>query len=317
MTQSKNAKIDADTAAKPFIKWVGGKTRLIPQLTALLPTNLREHKGIITKYVEPFIGGGSMLFHLAQNYPQLKKFYISDINFDIYYSYESVKRFPEHLVKKLDSLQTKFLALNPEDRKKTYYEILNNFNERIGVPILDYEENYVIRAMQFIFLNKTCFNGLFRVNKSGHFNVPLGKQKSLSLYNAQNIYAASKILQQVEIMRCDFLAIKGCVDINFDTFVYLDPPYKPINKTSNFTSYHASKFNDDEQVRLKDFYNYCNEFGASVMLSNSKQSNCNFFDEMYGKHYAIDIVKAPRSINSNGAKRKPIEEIVVRNYRIV
>lgn len=293
--------------AKPFIKWVGGKSQLIEQLEALLPADFAERENVT--YIEPFVGGGAMLFFMLQKYPNIKSAVINDINPDLTLCYKVVRDQPTELIKSLSDIQGEYYALKTEDERKSFFL---QQRERFNTKILSEIENSTL----FFFLNRTCFNGLYRVNKAGKFNVPFGKYTAPLICDSATIYADSYLLQNVEIMTGDFeqtfTKIKG------NTFVYFDPPYRPLSNTSSFNDYAKEAFNDDAQIRLKLFCDRLNDAGVNFMLSNSDCLNKNgtdrFFDDLF-MDYQIDRVWASRSVNSIASKRGKLTEIVVNNYR--
>lgn len=293
--------------AKPFIKWVGGKGQLISQLDDLLPLDFRQWEDVT--YIEPFIGGGAMLFHLLSNYPNIKRAVINDINTDLTTCYEIVRDTPHALITALQSLQQEYDSLTSEKaREELYYQMRARFNTKS----LGKLENTVL----FFFLNRTCFNGLYRVNKKGGFNVPFGKYESPTFFNEGVIYADSELLQNVEIMNGDFEETFS--KIQGKTLFYFDPPYRPLSNTSSFNNYSKEDFNDDAQIRLKKFCDRIHQAGAYFMLSNSdgrgKNVHDTFFDELYAA-YSIDRVWASRCVNANASKRGKLTEILVRSYK--
>lgn len=291
--------------AKPFIKWVGGKTQLIEQLSALLPTDFALWEN--ATYIEPFVGGGAMLFYMLQNYPNIKSAVINDINPDLTLCYKVVRDEPKKLIQSLNEIQAEYHAINSENARKDFYLIKR---ERFNTKTLDAIENTTL----FFFLNKTCFNGLYRVNKSGKFNVPFGKYLSPTICDEDTIFADSEVLQKVEITTGDFE--NTYTKIKTNTFFYFDPPYRPLNSTSNFNDYTKETFNDEAQIRLKKFCDKLNKQGIRFLLSNSDSLNNNiedsFFDNLF-TDYQIKRVWASRSINSIASKRGKLTEIVVGN----
>ena len=244
--------------AKPFIKWVGGKGQLIEQLEALLPADFAERENVT--YIEPFVGGGSMLFYMLQTYPNIKSAVINDINPDLTLCYQIVRDNPTELIKSLGTIQTAYHTLQTEEERKAFFLLQRDkFNTKSLNPI----ENTTL----FFFLNRTCFNGLYRVNKAGKFNVPFGKYATPTICDAPTIYADSKVLQKVEILTGDFE--QTFAKIKDNTFFYFDPPYRPLSNTSNFNDYSKEDFNDNAQIRLKLFCDRLNEAGVDFMLSNS------------------------------------------------
>lgn len=295
------------TKAKPFIKWVGGKSQLIEQLEALLPADFAKRENVT--YIEPFVGGGAMLFYMLQTYPNIKSAVINDINPNLTLCYQVVRDNPTDLIKSLNAIQSEYYALQSEDARKSFFiQQRNRFNTNSLNPI----ENSTL----FFFLNRTCFNGLYRVNKAGKFNVPFGKYTTPTICDSATIYADSKLLQNVEILTGDFeqtfIKIKG------NTFFYFDPPYRPLSNTSSFNNYTKEDFNDDAQIRLKKFCDRLNENGIDFMLSNSDCLSQNgtdrFFDDLFFE-YKIKRVWASRNINAIASKRGKLTEIVVNNYQ--
>ena len=288
---------------KPFIKWAGGKNQLLNELAKKLPF---ENYNNITKYAEPFVGGGAVLFYILNNY-NIKEVYISDINSKLIVTYKMIKKNVDELIIKLEKIQEKYLRLDENSRKIYYLEKRKEFNLS--------NLNDIDIATLFIFLNKTCFNGLYRVNKKGEFNVPMGKYKKPLICDRENLKQVSNKLKNVKIICGDYK--KSIKFIDSDTFVYFDPPYRPINITSSFTAYTKDSFTDNEQIELAKYIDKLTEKGAKIMLSNSDPKNVNkndaFFDELYNK-YNIFRVKAKRTINSNASSRGEIDELVIINY---
>jgi len=292
--------------AKPFIKWVGGKGQLIEQLEALLPADFSERENVT--YIEPFVGGGAMLFYMLQTYPNIKSAVINDINPDLTLCYQVVRDNPTELIKSLNAIQSDYYALRTEEERKMYFL---QQRERFNSKSLNEIDNTTL----FFFLNRTCFNGLYRVNKSGKFNVPFGKYTTPTICDSATIYADSKLLQKVDIMTGDFeqtfAKIKG------NTFFYFDPPYRPLSNTSSFNDYTKEDFNDNAQIRLKLFCDRLNENGVNFMLSNSdclgKDGTDRFFDDLF-IDYSIERVWASRNVNAIASKRGKLTEIVVNNY---
>ncbi len=298
---------------KPFLKWAGGKGQLLEQIDKFLTQELRN--GSIKRYIEPFVGGGAVFFYIAQFY-KIDNFFISDINEELVLAYKTIQKDVESLISLLFNIQENYLSLDEQKRKEYYYHTRSQFNlrkKKINFQI--YGQEWIERTAQLIFLNRTCFNGLFRVNSKGHFNVPMGRYKKPTICDPKNLRAISKILQKTHIHCGDFTECEKWV--NSHTFVYFDPPYRPISKTSNFTSYSKQNFDDLEQLRLRDLFCQLDKKGAKLMLSNSDSKNENladyFFDVAY-KGYQIKTVKASRNINSNAQKRGHITELLIMNY---
>ena len=292
--------------AKPFIKWVGGKSQLIDQLDMQLPADFGNWKNVT--YIEPFVGGGAMLFYMLQHYPNIEHAIINDINPDLATCYRTVRDTPEQLIESLMDIENAYLALETEEERKDFFMTAR---ERYNEKNLDPIEN----TTKFFFLNRTCFNGLYRVNKKGLFNVPFGKYLNPTICDPDTIRKDSDLLQRVEILNDDFEATFEHAHGN--TLFYFDPPYRPLSDTSSFNDYAKESFNDDAQIRLKKFCDRIDEAGFHFMLSNSdckgKNENDNFFDVLYGT-YQIERVWASRSINSNPEKRGKLTEILVHNY---
>ena len=292
-------------ALKPFVKWVGGKSQLVEQIEQMLPS---DGERSLKKYAEPMVGGGALLFALLSKY-DFEEIYISDINAELINAYQVVKSDIDNLIKKLNEMQMMFLPMDENGRKYYYYAIRDKFNNTVLA-----ESTATEKAAEFIFLNKTCFNGLYRVNKKGQFNVPMGAYKNPSICDDENLRNIHEALQNVTIVCGDYSLSKGFIDK--DTFVYLDPPYRPISETSGFTSYNIDVFDDNEQIRLARFIDEINTSGAKIVLSNSDPKNVNkednFFDDLY-KNYIINRVEANRAINSNGDKRGKIKELLICN----
>jgi len=307
------SKKDAN-GAKPFLKWAGGKSQLLSQFEQYYPEELKSGK--IQKYVEPFLGGGAVFFDIVSKY-KLEKAYLFDINKELVLAYKVIQRNPEQLIDKLDIYSEKYQGMNQEQRKQYFYEIRDKYNNELeNINFNKYSYEWISRAAQIMFLNKTCFNGLFRVNKKGHFNVPFGQYKNPRISDDQNILAVSNALKTVEIYTGIFQDCEKYIDNS--TFVYFDPPYRPISQTSSFTSYSKHEFNDNNQVELGKFFELLDKrYKAKLMLSNSDPSNIDsndkFFDSLF-KNYRIKKVLANRMINCNAEKRGQIKELLILNY---
>lgn len=301
---------------KPFLKWAGGKTQLLPSISRYLPNGLQD--GSITKYVEPFLGGGAVFFYIATNYPHVQEYYLYDINPELIIAYQTIKMSVDSLIGELLKLEDRYRVLSLQEKINLFYQIRSDFNQgKKSVNYHDFSQKWVQRTAQMIFLNRTCYNGLFRVNSQGYFNVPIGRYKNPTICNQQNLLAVSQVLQKTTIILAgDFELIKDVAD-NPSTFVYFDPPYRPISQTANFTAYSESVFDDEQQMRLLRLFRYLDEQGAKLMLSNSdpknQDENDDFFDNIYANYY-IQRIPAIRSINSNSLKRGKINEILIMNY---
>lgn len=291
--------------AKPFVKWVGGKTQLIEQLEALLPADFDKWENVT--YIEPFVGGGAMLFYMLQKYSNITSAVINDINADLTTCYMVVKNNPDALIQALNSIQKEYYTLNTEESKKEFFL---QMRDRFNTKTLSDIENTTL----FFFLNRTCFNGLYRVNKSGLFNVPFGRYQRPTICDPVTIYADSELLQKVEILTGDFEETFAKVSEN--TFFYFDPPYRPLSDTSSFNDYSKEAFNDAAQIRLKEYCDKLNEHNIPFMLSNSdciEKDGTRFFDELY-LQYQINRVWASRMVNANAQKRGKLTEILVHNF---
>lgn len=269
----------------PVVKWVGGKRQLLDDLTPLFPKEF-------TSYCEPFLGGGAVLFKLQ---PEIA--YVNDINSDLMGVYEVIRDHVEELIDALSghpNEEAHFYRIRDWDRDREQYQQLDK----------------VQKAARIIYLNKTCYNGLFRVNNSGEFNTPFGHYKNPNIVNAPVLTAVSDYFRQADITfsSTDYAQVLSQVDRH--TFVYLDPPYDPVSGTANFTGYAKGGFDRDAQIRLRMCCDNLNSRGIKFMLSNSATD---FILDQY-KDYKITIVKAKRAINSNASRRGQVEEVVVRNY---
>jgi len=290
--------------ARPFVKWVGGKTQLLDEVKKSLPRDFSTRQHIT--YVEPFVGGGAVVFKLLQEYPNIERAIINDINEELICTYRVIKENVEVLIKSLAVIQSEYLPLSSDDRKSYFIAKRSLFNAKKITPLET--------AALFIFLNRTCFNGLYRVNSKGEFNVPHGKYVNPRICDADNLRACSKVLQKVEILCGDFAETGRYAGP--DTLYYFDPPYKPITETSSFTSYTRGGFDDQEQIRLRDFCDNISAAKSSFIASNSDPRNANskenFFDSIYNNFF-IRRVSATRMINSDASGRGSISEIMISN----
>jgi DNA adenine methylase len=298
--------------AKPFVKWAGGKGQLLKELGKRLPSDVLQEKSVY-KYVEPFVGGGALFYYLKDNY-KIQESYLSDNNKDLILTYKVIKNNYDEIVDELSEIESNHLKKSEEERKKNYYIIRDIHNSQdINYQLPSSE--WIKRAGYFIFLNKTCYNGLYRLNSRGEFNVPFGRYKNPGICDEQNLKQVTRSLKSTKLFYGDFT--KSSKYIDDSTFVYLDPPYRPLNNTSYFTNYSKEGFNDESQRKLADFYKKMDRRGAKLMLSNSDPQNQdekdNFFDELY-KEFTIERVTAKRNINRDPSKRGVIRELIVRNY---
>lgn len=289
---------------KPFVKWAGGKSQLINEIRKKYPKNIKC-------YCEPFVGGGAVLFDILANYKP-EKVLINDINKELIITYYQLQNNVDNLIKKLFALQNEFISADLEQRKIIYNNNRKLYN---SLKNKSCENNELEIASLFIFLNKTCFNGLYRVNKNGDFNVPMGSYKNPLICDEFNLKKSSSLLKNVKIICGDY---SRCIDyINDETFVYIDPPYRPLTQTSSFTSYSAKVFDDKEQIRLADFINIISRKGAIVVASNSDPQNADendmFFDNLY-RNYSIKRIQAKRAINSKSEGRGNVSELLISNF---
>lgn len=301
--------------ARPFIKWVGGKTQLLEQFENYYPNALRQ--GAIKNYVEPFLGGGALFFAIVQRF-KIKNAYISDVNKDLILTYQTIQQRPYELMDYLANYQKKYDHTAQAQRNDLFLEVRKAFNqERLEIDYTKLSDEWAKRAAKFIFLNKTCFNGLFRLNAKGEFNVPYGKYSTAVILDEPNILAVSQALQNAEIRYAHYADCWHRVQEH--SFVYFDPPYRPISSTASFTTYTGVEFKDKEQLELAQFFHKLDrEKGAKLMLSNSDPSNENAADDFFQKAfsgYPIFKVAANRAINCNGEKRGKIYELLITNYQ--
>jgi DNA adenine methylase len=291
--------------AKPFLKWAGGKTQLINDIEKKIPTKFFNENFI---FIEPFVGSGAVLFWVLQKFPNLQKAIINDINKDLVNTYNIIASKPNELITQLELFELEFhdLADDLEKKNEYYYKKRELFNTR--------KEKEIDQAALFIFLNRTCFNGLYRVNRKNEYNVPMGSYKKPTICDMENILAVSKALKKVEILCGDYEETIKHAGTN--TLFYFDPPYKPLSETSSFNSYAKEDFNDQEQIRLRDFCKKLDSLNHSWILSNSdvkgKDIDNNFFDDLYSD-FTIQRVDARRSINANPDKRGTLKELLITN----
>ena len=302
----------SNNEAKPVLKWAGGKSKLIPEIESRFPKDIDKE---ITTYIEPFIGGGAVFFHIMNEY-KFKKVIINDINKELVLMYKVLKEKPYELIEILERKQNEYNNLNSlEEKSELFYSIREKFNKgkgSISYDIIDIKE--IEHASYMIFLNKSCFNGLYRENKKGLFNVPFGKKEKINIFEKANILSASNALQDVIILNGDFEGIERY--INDKSFIYMDPPYRPLKKDS-FTDYSREEFNDNSQKRLAELCERIDKVGAKFIQSNSDPQNPDendeFSNELY-KQFKIDRIKAARNINSKGTGRGKVSELLIKNY---
>ena len=289
--------------AHPFVKWAGGKSQLLPEIRTKYPQTVK-------KYCEPFVGGGAVLFDVLQKC-RPEEVLVNDVNEELINTYLQIKTDCNLLIEQLSELQQNYKSQSLEKNKILFYEKRLRYNE---LKINRNDAENLEKATLFIFLNKTCFNGLYRVNKKGEFNVPFNNAKNPLICDEENLRACSELLQNVQMKTGDYSDCKNFIDS--ETFVYLDPPYRPLTQTSAFTSYSENGFSDKEQIELGNFIKEISEIGANILASNSDPKNTNkednFFDELYS-NFEIKRISASRMINSNAKKRGAISELLISN----
>ena len=296
-----------EKVVRPFLKWAGGKGQLLKEIEQYYLFD----NGSITKYAEPFVGGGAVLFDILSKY-DLEEVYISDINAELINTYRIIRDDIDALIEILYAMQNDFIPLDTDNRKAYYMQRRERFND---LKVNGNEDINIEKAALMIFLNKTCFNGLYRVNKKGLFNVPMGAYKNPMICDENNLRAVSEKLQRVNIVCGDYRESADFIDEN--TFVYFDPPYRPITDTASFTAYTENLFNDEEQIELARFVDDMHRKGAKVVISNSDPKNSDieddFFDSIYSSH-KIKRVDANRMINCNSEARGKIKELLISNF---
>jgi DNA adenine methylase len=277
-------------SVKPFLKWVGGKGQLLGQFESLYPEKYDS-------YFEPFVGGGAVYFSLA---PKIA--HINDINQTLVQTYTNIKTDVEKLIEELKDLEQDFLAKDIDDRKVMYYDIRTKYN------LL--EPDAFERSLYFLFFNKTAFNGVYRENSKGGFNVPIGSYANPKIVDENNLRLVSQALSKTTITNLSYF--DAVSKAKAGDFVYLDPPYHPLSETSSFTNYSKDSFSKDDQVNLRDLFVGLDKRGVYVMLSNSSAP---FIQELYSEYKQISVF-ASRMINSKAEKRGKISEVVVTNYEL-
>lgn len=302
-----SVRLNSDSSsAKPFVKWVGGKTQLLETLMQRLPADFTS---TIATYIEPFVGGGAFLFCLLRSFQRsFKRVIINDANHSLITTYTIIRDNPSELIDALETIENGYYDCKNEDEKKAfYYQQRDNFNSE--------KQNSIEMASNFIFLNRTCFNGLYRVNSKGSFNVPHGRYARPLICDRKTIKADSMALENVDIINVDFTEAVSLADAQ--TFVYFDPPYRPLSVTSSFCSYSEDGFDDNDQRRLANCCRELDDKGTKWLLSNSDPKGMcpddNFFDELYAG-FNIQRVLASRMVNSNATKRGKIGELLISNY---
>lgn len=287
---------------------------MLPQLRGHYPPGITS--GEIMRYVEPFLGGGAVFLDVMQR-SSVNEAYLFDINPELIVAYTAVQRDPQRLIELLAEYRDRYAGLDEAGRSQFFYAVRRHYNEqKTAITFATFSPAWVERGADLIFLNKTCYNGLFRVNAAGHFNTPHGRYIKPEIFDADNLLAVSHVLQRASLHLGGYEACAEVVDAN--TFVYFDPPYRPISRTANFNSYAADRFGDEQQRSLAAlFARLHTETGAGLMLSNSDPMNIDpndhFFDDLYAS-FNVRRVKASRMINSMVRGRGKITEILVTNY---
>lgn len=295
--------------AKPFVKWAGGKGNLFKKLEALLPTGFDDLENVT--YIEPFVGGGAMLFHMLQCHKCIRRAVINDINADLIRCYQLIAKSPQTLIDRLRIIENNYYSVDFPAREELFYAYRDQYNSEGIHP----DE----RAALFIFLNHTCFNGLYRVNAAGIFNVPYGRYKKPVICNEELIMADYRLLNSVELVirqPGDYKLARQNLSRNHPNFVYFDPPYRPLNATSSFKEYSNNPFEDRQQEELKQFCDRLSAQNCLIMQSNSdsKTEDGNSYFEALYEGYDIQRILASRFINADPEKRKKQTEVVIRNY---
>lgn len=294
---------------KPFVKWAGGKGNLIQKLEALLPANFDDLQDVT--YIEPFVGGGAMLFHMIRHHKCIRKAVINDINQDLIRCYQLITKTPQVLIEHLREIENNYYSVSASARKELYYAYRARYNSENIPP----DE----RAALFIFLNHTCFNGLFRVNSAGRFNVPYGRYKKPIICNEELIMSDHRLLSSIELLirqPGDYKFVRQNLSKKNLNFIYLDPPYRPLSITSSFKGYSNSPFGDKQQEELKSFCDRLSNQNCLIMQSNSDsktEDGKSYFDALYDG-YDIQRISTLRFINANPEKRVKLTEVVIRNY---
>lgn len=292
---------------KPFLKWAGGKGQLLNNIRKMYPEEMGRE---IKKYAEPFVGGGAVLFDILESF-NLEEVYISDINSELINTYTMIRDNVEYVIEMLESMSLEYIPIEKDERKLYYYEK----RERFNYIKMNYSGTFNVEsAALFIFLNRTCFNGLYRVNSKGLNNVPMGSYKNPTICDENNLRNISIALKNVIITCGDYRECENFVDNN--TFVYFDPPYRPLSETASFTSYSENVFDDTSQTELAEFVGLLHKKGAKIVVSNSDPKNADendcFFDKLYSG-YKITRVNAKRTINCNANFRGNVTELIIYN----
>ena len=291
---------------KPFVKWAGGKGSLVKHLSAHLPDNFRDKRNVT--YVEPFVGGGAMLFYMLTHFTNIRRVVINDVNEDLIFCYKLIKNTPQTLIEQLKRIANEYLQLsNMDEKSRYYYKVRDKYNSKETID----EE----KAAYFIFLNKTCFNGLYRVNTCGKFNVPFGKYKNPTICDDKLILADHELLKKVDIYAGDYSEIMRFLGKGYN-YIYIDPPYRPLSGTAYFKEYSHNVFDDKEQEKLKIFCDIMTARGCKIMQSNSNSMDDDgesYFAKLY-QGYHITQIEAHRYRNAHVGKRNKETELLIMNY---
>ena len=295
--------------AKPFVKWAGGKGYILTQLEELLPFGFDKMQDVT--YIEPFVGGGAMLFHMLTHHKNIRRVIINDINPDLVRCYQLIKENPNELIERLERIEKSYYLHDAKDRKELYYIYRDRYNQK-GLSKNE-------RATLFMFLNKTCFNGLYRVNTSGLYNVPFGRYQHPVICNKDLIMEDHRMLNSVETVILspgNYSQVSRNLSHKGTNFLYFDPPYRPLLNESNFRAYSNSPFGDQQQEELKIFCDILTQKACLIMLSKSESRNADgssYFEELYDG-YGFTRILAPRFINAFPKKRVRLSEVVLTNY---
>jgi DNA adenine methylase len=290
--------------AKPFVKWAGGKTSVLSQIISYYPKELLDGK--VQTYIEPFLGGGAVLINILENY-NVEHCIAIDSNSNLINCYNCIKFNLDELLVELELIKQTFLAFSNNDRPAFYYKTRDTYNT--------FNNDDIKQAAYFIFLNKVCFNGLYRVNSKGLFNVPFGMYKNPSIYDKENLIELNRLFQKVDFICCNYNECENYIKGN--TFVYMDSPYRPLPDKNNFVSYAKESFTEEMQINLSLFCQKIDSKGALFLLSNSDPKNTSMEDTFFEKHYSnfsINRIYARRMINSDGKGRGKVSELLIKNY---
>lgn len=304
--------LDVNMNAKPFVKWAGGKGKLLDTIDNKIPREFLERP---VTYIDPFVGGGAVMFHILKNHPNFNRVIINDINPALINCYRIIQQSPDQLIEELRELELQYYACqNRKERVELYMTMRDEYN----AP--DLNRNSLHAAVLFMFLNKTCFNGLYRENKDGAFNVPLGSYVHPTICNADSIRYAHQTLQGVTILCGDYKGILEHIDWNENNFFYFDPPYRPLLGATNFKNYSRTEFGDTQQEELSEFCGLIHQHGGKFLLSNSDsevEEGVNYFERLYAHDgYIFERIFAPRYINAYVSKRENASEVLIHNYEI-